>query len=311
MTTGVIFDIHRFALHDGPGIRTVVFLKGCGLRCWWCHNPESQHPKPELMLHPARCIHCVRCFDVCPQGAISEAGTDWARCTACGMCAAVCYAEAREIVGREVTVEAVIAAITRDTAFYDESGGGVTFSGGEPLLQGDFLLALLKACKERDLHTALDTCGYAPTETLNRVREVVDLFLYDLKAMDDTRHREVTGVSNKLILENLRLLNAHGHRVILRVPLIPGVNDDDETIREIGALARSLACVERVDVLPYHRIGIDKYGQLRTSHPLSTRGNGEKSAIGRGREFEPPTEARVNEIRDRLQADGLQVKIGG
>jgi pyruvate formate lyase activating enzyme len=296
---GVLFDIHRYALHDGPGIRTVVFLKGCALRCQWCHNPESQHPQPELMLHPVRCIQCGTCYDVCPQDAISEVGTDWARCTTCGTCTAACYAEAREIVGQEMTVDEVMAAILRDTAFYDESGGGVTFSGGEPLLQGDFLLALLRACKAHDLHTALDTCGYAPTETLNRVRDYVDLFLYDVKVLDDARHRAVTGVSNRRILEHLRLLNDHGHRVILRVPLVPGVNDDDETIREIGALARSLACVERIDVLPYHRIGIDKYGRLK----MSDRGEREKG----WREFEPPTEGRISEIRAMLRADGLQV----
>jgi pyruvate formate lyase activating enzyme len=301
MTSGIVFDIKKFSLHDGPGIRTTVFLKGCGLRCWWCHNPESQHPGPELMLRPELCVQCGVCAATCPQGAITWDGeryvTDRSQCTRCGECTVSCYAEARELVGREMTVEAVMADILRDAAFYDESGGGVTFSGGEPLLQGDFLLALLQACQAQGLHTVLDTCGYAPTGTLNAVREHVDLFLYDLKLMDDARHRQVTGVSNTLILDHLRLLVENGHRVILRVPIIPHVNDDDENIRQIAALARDLASIERVDLLAYHRIGSNKYERLDRPDPMP--------------ETVPPSADHMSDIVRAFQSVGLQVKLGG
>jgi pyruvate formate lyase activating enzyme len=301
MISGIVFDIKKFSLHDGPGIRTTVFLKGCGLRCRWCHNPESQHPGPELMLRPELCVQCGACLGTCPQGAIAWDGecyvTDRTLCTGCGECTAACYAEARELVGREMTVDQVLADIMRDAAFYDESGGGVTFSGGEPLLQGDFLLALLRACKAQGLHTALDTCGYAPTGTLNAVREHVDLFLYDLKLMDDARHRQVTGVSNALILDHLRLLAENGHRIILRVPIVPHVNDDDDNIRQIAALAHDLPSIERIDILAYHRIGNNKYERLDRPNPMP--------------ETAPPSADRLSGIVRAFESAGLRVKLGG
>lgn len=321
MTTGVIFDTKRYSIHDGPGIRTTVFLKGCPLSCWWCHNPEGQAMEPELILRPERCIGCGACLEVCEHGAIFHDGerivTDRGRCTACGACVQVCYAEARALVGREVTVAEVMDAIERDTAFYDESGGGVTISGGEPLAQPDFLRDLLRACQARGLHTTLDTCGFAPWEALDDVREDVDLFLYDLKLMDDARHRELTGVSNRRILENLRRLSGEGHRmlrqgsaqvlrqcsaqvlrrgsaqVVLRVPVIPGINEDEENLRAIGAFAAELPSLERVDLLPYHRIGRDKYRRLGKPCPMP--------------ETAPPSEARMDKIARRLHEFDLWV----
>ncbi len=299
--TGIVFDIKRFALHDGPGIRTTVFLKGCGLRCWWCHNPESQHPQPELLLRSERCIQCGACVACCPHGAIAPDAsgfvTDRARCIACGTCAAACYAEAREIAGRVMSVDELMAAILRDVAFYDESGGGVTFSGGEPLLQGDFLLAMLKACKDCGLHTALDTCGHALTQTLQAVRPYVDLFLYDLKVMDPARHRAATGASNERILRHLRLLADNGHRIILRIPIVPDINDTDAEIDQIGAFARELPGVERVDILPYHRMGSDKHVRL-----------GRKNAMPAA---EVPSGERIGAIQRRLEMHGLAVTIEG
>lgn len=301
MITGIIFDVKKFSIHDGPGIRTTVFFKGCPLSCWWCHNPEGQSLGREMMFRENRCIQCGACLEVCDQGAISWNGgvvsTDREKCVLCGNCVEVCYAEAREIVGREMTVAQVMAEIERDIAFYDESGGGVTFSGGEPLLQWDFLSALLQACKEKEIHTALDTCGFAAWETLDSIRQYVDLFLYDLKLMDDARHRKFTGVSNELILSNLRQLSAHGHHIFLRMPIIPGINDDLDSVGQLGAFAAALPRLERVDILPYHHAGAEKYSRLSKVYGLP--------------EARPPSQESVAEIARILEGFGLQVKIGG
>jgi len=298
---GIVFDIKKFSIHDGPGIRTTVFFKGCPLSCWWCHNPESQAPEPELVFRESRCIRCGTCEVVCAQGAISWDGdvvsTDGEKCTLCGDCVEVCYAEAREIAGQEMTVAQVMAEIERDIPFYDESGGGVTFSGGEPLFQLDFLFALLRACKEKEIHTALDTCGFAPWETLDDYREYVDLFLYDLKLIDDAQHRKFTGVSNELILRNLQMLSERGHNIFLRVPIVPGINDDDENIRQTGAFAAALPHLNRVDILPYHPAAVEKYKRLNKIYGLP--------------ETRPLSDERIVEIAQILEGFGLQVKIGG
>lgn len=301
MIKGTIFDIKKFSIHDGPGIRTTIFFKGCPLSCWWCHNPESQTPEPELMLWPDRCIRCGACISVCTQGAITwdseSMATDREKCTRCGACVEVCHAEARRIAGQEMTVAQVMAEIERDIPFYDESGGGATFSGGEPMMQRIFLLALLRACRQHEIHTAVDTCGFSTWEALDTVREHVNLFLYDLKLMDPAQHRAFTGVSNESILSNLQALSRHGHAIVLRVPLIPGVNDDDENIRQTGAFAANLPHLERVDILPYHRAGIDKYHRLDKDYGLP--------------EIDPPTDEKVAKAARILSGFDLHVKIGG
>ena len=300
MIKGTVFDVKKFSIHDGPGIRTTVFFKGCPMDCWWCHNPESQAPGPEMMFRARRCIHCGACAPACPQGAISIEGdvvtTDGEKCTLCGACVEICYAQAREMVGQKMTVAQVMAQIEQDVVFYDESGGGVTFSGGEPLSQRDFLLALLRACKEKEIHTTLDTCGLATWDALESVREHVDLFLYDLKLVDDARHLKFTGVSNALILKNLRALSERGHDIMLRVPIVPGVNDADEDVRHIGALAATLPHLQGVDILPYHHIHVDKYERLNKVYRLP--------------DTRPPSPERMAEITHILQGFDLDVKTG-
>jgi len=254
-----------------------------------------------MMFRENRCIACEACLAACEQGAITWNGngpvTDSEKCRRCGACAAICYAEARQQVGRELTVEQVMAEIERDIAFYDESGWGVTMSGGEPLLQRDFLSALLQACREKEIHTALDTSGFAAWETIERIRGYVDLFLYDLKLIDDARHRQFTGVSNAPILRNLQALSQRGHAIRLRVPVIPGINADDESVRQIGAFAAALAHLDGVDLLPYHAIGVDKYARLNLAYKLP--------------ETRSPSDERLTEIAHILNGFGLTVKIGG
>jgi len=301
LVKGIVFDIKRYSIHDGPGIRTTVFLKGCPLVCRWCHNPESQTPGLEPVFRGDRCIRCRVCVDACPGNAISwsEAGpvTDRAACACCGSCAAACHAEAREMAGTEMSVDQVMAQVERDTAFYDESAGGVTFSGGEPLAQPEFLLALLRTCRGKDIPTALDTVGFAPWEILDRLRGFVDLFLYDLKLMDDAKHRKFTGVSNEAILSNLESLSRLRHAVVLRVPVIPGVNDDDENIRGIGTFAAALPVLKGIHLLPYHGLGVEKYGRLNREYTLG--------------DIRVPTEARMKHIANLLRSFELSVETGG
>jgi len=296
--TGTIFDIKKYAIHDGPGIRTTVFFQGCPLLCWWCHNPESQSRTPVLLYRRNRCVLCGTCVETCPQSGISinkVAITNQGKCDVCGECAEVCYYGAREVSGREMTVAEVLAEIERDVPFYDQSGGGVTFSGGEPLLQHRFLLTLLRECKKRAIHTVVDTSGFAAWDVIERIRDDIDLFLYDLKLMDDVRHKQYTGVSNELILNNLRRLAEGGSQIFVRIPLIPGINDDAENLTQCAAFITSLPTITGIELMGYHDIAAAKYEALGEDYPL----------LG----TVPPTEEEMQIAASYFEEKGLCVKI--
>lgn len=263
---GRIFDIKRFAIHDGPGVRTTVFFKGCSLDCTWCHNPESKSDDRQVSFLPDRCIGCGYCFRACPEKAhmLDEERhvLDRKKCVVCGTCCEECYSGALELVGRDVSVAEVMEELEKDRAFYENSGGGVTLSGGEPMAQFDFAKALLGRARDRGLHTALDTCGFAPRDKFEEIRPFVDLFLYDIKETDSERHRQITGKPNELVLENLRALGSAGARIIVRVPVIPGLNLRDGCLGEVAALLSKLENIEAVEVVAYHRLGLSKYVRL-------------------------------------------------
>jgi len=249
--TGMIFNIMRFCVHDGPGIRTTVFFKGCTMDCRWCHNPEGLSDRPDLSYRPDMCIQCGECFGVCPNGAVEFSDGRyhhvWSRCQRCGVCAEVCVTGARELIGRHVSVDEVMDEVEKDAVFYSESGGGVTFSGGEPLMQPGFLLSLLDACLERGIHTAVETSGCASWNDLEMISKKVGLFLFDLKVMDDDMHAARTGVSNRLIIYNLEKLASVRDDIVIRIPIIPGVNDGD---REVEGFGRFISTLEGVAGCP-------------------------------------------------------------
>jgi len=338
--TGTIFDIERFSTHDGPGTRTTVFLKGCFLRCAWCHNPEAIDPHSELMYDEGKCIHCLTCFAACPNDALNlidmtgrkvppadlsrfagpggEPGMrvyEAANCDCCGDCAAVCYAEALQMVGQTMSVQEAYAEAARDRAFYQRTGGGVTVSGGEPLYQHRFVLGLLRQCREGGLHTALDTTAFGKWEPLATLLEYVDLVLLDLKLMDGDRHRAHTGVDNASILRNAGRLAQHvverertastGHPpdntgVWIRVPVIPGINDDAQNLSETARFVREdmVGAVKRVELLGYHQLGGAKFERLGRPNPLP--------------EVRPPRPEELRnlaaKLEEQLRGTGIEVR---
>jgi len=297
-THAVIYDIKKYAIHDGPGIRTTVFFKGCPLSCLWCHNPEGMIPGQQILYSPERCVGCRECLEVCPQGALSPTSrgikTDDALCCRCGTCCQQCPALAREAVARYETVEDLLALIEKDMAFYEASHGGVTFSGGEPMMQWQVLLSLLKGCCQRNIHTVVDTSGFAPWNVLEEIIPFTRLFLYDLKAMDDDIHQRFTGVSNELILSNLARLTRRGAKVIIRIPFIPGVNDSETAIAQAGGFIAGLWGNPPVELLPYHDFQISKYERL--------------GMVYGGKPIPVPSPEAVHKAAGQLEALGLKVK---
>jgi pyruvate formate lyase activating enzyme len=289
VTKGVIFNIQHYSIHDGPGIRTTVFLKGCPLRCLWCQNPESQASQPEIFFDSEKCQGCGTCVQVCPEGAIEiyegQSSTNRDLCKGAGKCAEVCPNEARNLMGR-------------DAIFYQRSGGGVTLSGGEPLAQPEFAISLLKLCKEAAIHTTLDTCGYARWETMRRILEYVDLVLYDLKHLDPVEHEKYTGVSNDLILDNARRIHHElSIPMLARVPLIPGYNDTAENMAATAQFIVTELDSIKVHLLPYHRLGETKYARMEKP----------KKSIS----VQPPGDERMEEIKEVFESFGLTVNLGG
>ena len=333
MASGIVFDIKRFALHDGPGLRTTVFFKGCPLSCLGCHNPEGQRGGAELLLRADRCTRCGDCLPVCPNQALSLESeglvVSWESCELAGACVDACLPGALEMVGRWYSAMEILDILEEDRLFYDESSGGVTFSGGEPFAQPEFLRQLLEGCRQRELPAVVDTCGHVSPALFRAVAPLASALLFDLKVMDTARHQEFTGVPNAWIMENLRWAAASagdrppravaaalgqssdsgtGHVPIgdsasgrpsltVRIPLVPGVNDDEANLRDAARFLAELASPPRVDILPYHRLGVDKYERLGRTYHL--------------RDAAPPPGERVEMAVRLLEEAGLLVTVRG
>ena len=301
-TTGIVFNIAKGSYVDGHGIRTTVFLKGCPLRCLWCCNPEGQKTVPEPKISPTLCTCCGDCYEVCAERAIGFAdgkitGVDRNLCTCCGECYHVCYTKAIDTFDTVYTVDEVFEIVNKDKDYYFASGGGLTIGGGEPTLQAAFTGELMKKCHDNGIHVALDTCGYTVSEEGRRLLEEADLLLFDIKGVDPEIHKNNTGVSNKIILANLKHLDEIGKDIIIRLPIIPGYTDQQENIRATVQLLSEMKCITRVDLMEYHQYGVVKYAQLGMDYRLDN-----SLALRSG---------LLEEIKEMLEDHGLKVQLGG
>lgn len=300
---GLIHKIEKFSLHDGPGIRTLIVMKGCPLKCLWCSSPYTQNPNPEILYISSNCRACGQCVEVCPQQAISmEADslpvrTDRTLCGGCGKCVEVCTHQARELSGRQYMTEDLLKEVEKDSAFYRRSGGGITVGGGEPTLQAPFVGEFLSLCRSHYFHTAMETCALTSWEKLEPLLESLDIVYIDLKHMDETRHLEWTGASNRVIHENIRRVAKH-HPVILRIPVVPGFNDSPANITESANFAKQLGRnILRLELLPYHQFGRHGYDELERDYPIPM--------------MQPPSGAHLEKLREWIRAAGIQAEIGG
>ena len=299
---GKVYDIQRFAIHDGPGIRTLVFMKGCPLECLWCSTPQTQRSSPDLLYIEVNCKKCLRCVDVCPEKAITFSDKEKIEinrkiCNNCGQCVDICPNQALKLVGEQKSVEQLFQDVMKDSNFYRRSDGGVTIGGGEPTMQHEFVSALLKKCKEMYIHTAMETCGYAKWEQLEKILEHIDLLYFDIKHMDARIHEEITGVSNEIILENARKASEM-RPIIIRIPLIPGLNDSEENLLNTGKFAAELGeKLLRIELLLYHKFGTGTYEQLGREYKL--------------KDVEPPSEEYMIKLKKIVESCGVKVQIGG
>lgn len=304
MKQGMIFDIDRYAIHDGHGIRCLIFMKGCPMRCRWCSNPEGQNFFSEMAYFPAKCIGCGACAASCSRNAIrmenGEPVTDWGVCDNCGVCVEECYAGARRLFGYPVTVEELFCEIKKDVVFFKNSGGGVTVGGGEASGQPEFVREFLKKCKNENIHTAIETCGYCSWDNLRRIAEYTDFVFYDIKHMDSQTHKQLTGFSNKRILQNLIKLSREDVELLVRIPIIPKHNDDEDNIKataEFIVKELDLSRLKRIELLPYHKLGAFKYQRLGRTYDL--------------RDLEPPSEDEMRALKKIVESHGLNCQIGG
>ena len=303
-TKGRVFNIQHYSIHDGPGIRTTVFINGCPLRCVWCQNPESQSMAPSIFFMTEKCTGCGQCVEACPERVITvingKSSTNRALCKGCGKCAEVCPNEARELIGKEMSVGQVFKDVNSDAIFYQRSGGGVTVSGGDPVAQPDFVIAILKMCKDAGLHTALETSGVAPWPIVKKILSYTDMVLYDLKHMDGEAHKRFTGKSNKLALANAKKIVAEFPHIafVARVPLIPGYNDSEENIaRTARFIAEELRDSIKVHLLPYHKLGTIKYERMEDT--------------GKIIHIEPPSDEYMQKLRQIGESFDLITAVGG
>ncbi|WP_413113861.1 glycyl-radical enzyme activating protein [Thaumasiovibrio sp. DFM-14] len=300
MTTGTVFNIQKFSVHDGPGIRTTVFLKGCPLRCKWCSNPESQTFSPSVLFDKNKCIECGLCINACTKGAMSRdknKKVDTSKCVGCGECANVCPTKALILSGKKMTVAEVIDEVKKDVIHYRRSSGGMTLSGGEPLAQPEFTEALLRSAKANGIHTAIETTGLAAPEVLDRIIPLLDVVLMDIKNLFPEKHIEFTGVENKQILRNAIHISKLAKQVSIRVPVIPGFNDDEQSIKAIATFATHMSNVTRLHLLPYHNYGQGKYNLLNRPYEFT--------------EAKTPSDTVINQFKSIVEAMGVECVIGG